>query len=127
MAFVAIFENAARKIRTTIYVWAPNSLRPPRGRTRYVEARLNLSKMRLQVLRRDRYKCRSCNQAGDEITLEMRQIRPSASTIQEMLTLCVHCRNLVDQWNITASSDLEFLERLRRRACCTSETQSRVF
>lgn len=127
MAFVASFENAARKIRTTIYVWAPISLHPPRVRTRYIEGGLNRSKMRLQVLRRDCYKCRGCNQAGDEITLEMRQIQPGASTIEEMLTLCVHCRNLADQWNVTAGSDLEFLERLRRRACSTPEAQSQAF
>jgi DNA-directed RNA polymerase subunit M/transcription elongation factor TFIIS len=126
MAFVASFEDAARKIRTTIYVLAPISVRPHRVRTRYIEARVNSSKMRLQVLRRDRYKCRSCNRAGDEVTLEMRQIRPSASTIEEMLTLCVHCGNLVDQWNLTAGSDLEFLEQLRHRACSTPETQFRT-
>jgi 5-methylcytosine-specific restriction endonuclease McrA len=99
MTFAAPFENVARKIRTTIYVWAPISLRSQRVRTSYTRARMNASKLRLEVLRRDRYRCRNCNRMGDEITLEVRQICPRASTIEEMLTLCVHCRSLAEHWD----------------------------
>jgi len=113
--FAATFENAARKIRTALYVRAPISLRPHRVRTRYKESRPNPSKLRLQVLRRDRYKCRSCDHAGDEITLEVCQIRPCGSTIDEMLTLCVHCRDLAGRWNITASDIRDFLEQFHYR------------
>ena len=115
MTFEAAFVNAARKIQTTIWVWAPISLRPHRVRTRYTEARPNPSKLRLQVLRRDRYRCRNCNRMGDEITLEVSKIRPCAATIEEMLTLCVHCRDLAEQRDITAGNIHGFLELLRDR------------
>lgn len=115
MKLVAPLENVTRKIRTTIYVWAPISLRPQRVGTSQTHARMNPSRIRLEVLRRDCYRCRSCNQLGDEITLEVRQICPGASTIEEMLTLCVHCRNLAKRWNITANSGPEFLGYLQDR------------
>jgi hypothetical protein len=35
---------------------------------------------------------------GDEVTLEIRPIRPGASDIDEMLTLCAHCRDLAEEW-----------------------------
>ena len=126
MKFATSFENVTRRIWTTVHVSSPTTLRPNRVRTRYIEAPVNSSKMRLRVLRRDRYRCRSCSQTGDEITLEVRQIQPSASTIEEMLTLCVHCRNLVNQWNIIANSSLAFLEHLRHRLSAIPGTQSQA-
>lgn len=77
---------------------------------------MNPSRMRLQVLQRDRYRCRGCNRTGDEITLEVRQIRPGATGVDEMVTLCTPCRHLVEQWNIAASSGPEFLLQLWNHA-----------
>lgn len=109
MEFISGVENATRKIRTTICAWTPISLHPPRLRSRHIDTQANPSRMRLQVLRRDRYRCRSCNRVGDEITLEVLPIWPRASTIEEMLTLCVHCKKLFEQWNIKPSIDLGLL------------------
>jgi len=109
MEFISGVENATRKIRTTICAWTPISLHPPRLPIRHIDTLANPSRMRLQVLRRDRYRCRSCNRVGDEITLEVLPIWPRASTIEEMLTLCVHCKKLVEQWNIKPSIDFGLL------------------
>ena len=124
MEFVTSFENNTRRIRTAIHFGGPNRLHPSRPGIRQNDTARNPSKMRLQVLRRDHYRCRSCDQTGDEITLEVRPIRPGASSIEELLTLCAHCRNLVEQWNITASRSPEFLQHLRCQLCSATETQS---
>jgi hypothetical protein len=96
MEFVTNFESAAWKIRTTIGAWASISLLPRRIGVKHYDGRATASRMRLQVLRRDHYRCRNCNRGGDEITLEVRPIRPAATTIEGMLTLCAHCRSLVE-------------------------------
>jgi hypothetical protein len=121
MEFVTSVETATKKIRTTIHAWTPISLHPQR-RFRGIAALANTSRMRLQVLRRDRYKCRGCNLAGDEIILEVQQIRPRASTVDELLTLCVHCRNLAEQRKITTDSAREFLQQLCNWVCSTTKT-----
>jgi 5-methylcytosine-specific restriction endonuclease McrA len=78
------------------------------GTTRHVACRENAqptpSRMRLQVLRRDNYRCRRCNQTGDEITLEVRQIQPGSSSIKKTLTLCAQCRDVVERSKITTCS-----------------------
>jgi 5-methylcytosine-specific restriction endonuclease McrA len=127
MTSVASFENVARQIRTTIYPWPPIPVRPPQAQTSYTRAQMNPSKMRLQVLRRDHYRCRSCNRTGDEITLEVREICPRASTIDEMLTLCAQCRSLVEQRDITASDAHDFLEQLRYWVSSVMVMQSKTF
>jgi hypothetical protein len=53
--------------------------------------------MRLEVLQRDHYRCRRCNKGGDEITPEVCTIREDRANAEEVLTLCVLCRNLVEQ------------------------------
>lgn len=114
MEFVASFENTTRKIRTTVRVWGPPCMYKERDR-------INTSKMRLLVMRRDGYRCRSCGRTGDEITLEVHCIRPAAAEMGEMLALCAHCGNLVNQWCITANSDFEFLDHLQRQARAPSK------
>lgn len=115
MALIVHLESAARKIRTTTCAWTPVFLQPQRLRLKRIATAAKPSRMRLQVLRRDGYECRSCNQTGDEITLEARPIRSHASSIDEMITLCVHCRNVAEQWRISASSTQEFLKQLLDR------------
>jgi len=109
MEFVASFESSGLKIRTTISARTLISLRPQRVQVRHIDGRTNASKMRLQVLRRDHSRCRNCNQPGDEITLEVRPIRPGATTIEEMLTLCARCRSLVERWNSGGKAPLPVL------------------
>ena len=52
------------------------------------------SRLRLQVLRRDRYRCRWCTQAGDEITLEVCQTHADAPDVEGNITLCAYCSAL---------------------------------
>ena len=126
MEFVASFQNATVKIRTTILLSPPILLSPQAIRVRRIDATVNPSWLRLHVLRRDRYRCRCCGQKGDEVTLEVRRIQSSASNIEEMLTLCVHCRRLVEQWNIAATNSSEFLQHLRCQLGSATGTQSQT-
>jgi 5-methylcytosine-specific restriction endonuclease McrA len=68
-----------------------------------MEALTNASKMRLQVLRRDHYKCRVCHWMGDEITLEVHPVCPSAASIDNMFTICARCRNLIETWAVVTA------------------------
>ncbi len=107
MEIIGRFEHAANKIRPTIIRWDSTPQCP-----KYVASSPSPSKLRLCVLLRDHSQCRNCHLPGDEVTLEVRPIRPGASGIEEMLTLCVRCRSLVDDSNITGSNVFEFLQNL---------------
>lgn len=114
MEFVAILQNSTRKIQTRIYL---SSSIPQIRQSLHVEQREalgNPSKVRHYVLRRDHSRCRGCNRMGDEITLEVRRVRPDASDIEDMLTLCVRCRRIAEQCNIAARNCGEFLYLLGR-------------
>jgi 5-methylcytosine-specific restriction endonuclease McrA len=123
MEFVASLQNATRKIRT-MDISSFISLCPQPVQAKQTDASMNPSKMRLHVVRRDHYRCTGCRQMGDEVTLDVRRIQPAASNSEEMLTLCVHCRRPVEQWNIAASIGLEFLQHLRCQLHPTTATQS---
>lgn len=53
---------------------------PPRHPTDSVNAAMSPSGMRLELLRRDHYRCRRCNKGGDEITLEVCAIGQDGQT-----------------------------------------------
>jgi len=124
MELIASFHNTARRIRRAISVPSPSALTFQAIRVEQADACANPSKMRLQVLRRDHFRCRGCGRQGDEITLEVMRILPEASTMEEMLTLCAHCRSLVERWNRTESNVLEILRRLWRQIGSATGTQS---
>ena len=88
-----------RELKQLLSSSAPGHVACHRG------TQLTSSRARLQVLRRDHYRCRRCNQMGDEITLEVRHIRPGASSIEETITLCAHCRDIVEQSNVVCHTD----------------------
>jgi hypothetical protein len=118
--FVVSLRNAARSIRSAIYVLPsiPFYSRPlPVKRW---NASTNPSRMRLFVLHRDHYRCLSCGEGGDEVTLEVRRIQPAASKTEEMLTLCAHCRNVAGQSGISAMQAPEFLRLLRCQLHCAA-------
>ncbi len=54
----------------------------------------NWTWLRMQVVRRDHYRCRECGKPGDEITLEVCQKRLSDGE-RETLSLCATCHRAV--------------------------------
>ncbi len=70
------------------------------------------SKTRLCVLRRDHYRCRGCDTKGDEVTLNIHQIQSETSNIEEKLTLCARCQDIVQRLNLRADRIPEFLQQL---------------
>lgn len=92
MEFVINLHNGAQKIRTSVYMTLTTSMWSPSGREKEIDGSANPSKTRLNVLRRDHFRCRKCGQAGDEITLEVLRTRPEDATIEAMITLCYPCR-----------------------------------
>ena len=61
---------------------------------------LRLLATKPRLLRRDHYRCRACAKEGDEVTLAVQPIQPESSNVEEMLTLCARCQDLVERWDI---------------------------
>ncbi len=53
--------------------------------------------LRLEVLRRDGHRCRSCGNKRDRQSLEATPVRPGDYRLQALVTLCPACRRLIDQ------------------------------
>jgi len=126
MEFVAGLQSTSHKIRTTIDLSFLVSPCPQPFRAKQTDASMTSSMLRLHVMRRDHYRCRGCGKMGDEITLEVRRIKPDASDSNAMLTLCVHCRKLVEQGSLAATSSSEFLQHLRHQLGFATATQSQT-
>src|ERR1017187_5794823 len=114
MEFVVRLQSAIRKIQTTVYLSPPVLLLPPPERFLRTVNSANPSMTRLQVLRRDRYRCRCCGQRGDEITLEVCGIHPNARAVEEMRTLCHRCRNSADEAAIQVAAVPDLSQHLLR-------------
>lgn len=72
------------------------------------------SRLRLRVLRRDRYRCRGCDRRGDEVTLEVYSLTPECFDISQSLTLCVRCSSVSKDLSLAAGNIPELLRRLWR-------------
>jgi hypothetical protein len=70
------------------------------------------TRLRMKVVRQDRYRCRGCDRKGDEVTLEVHRIHPDASDIDGMLALCTNCRELADTFHLSSDGIPDFLRRL---------------
>ena len=68
----------------------------------------------MKIVRRDRYRCRGCDRRGDEVTLEIHQIRPGASDMSGMLALCPRCRQLARAFQLSGDHIPDFLLQLSR-------------
>ena len=53
--------------------------------------------LRLEVLRRDGHRCRSCGKKSDRESLEATPVRPGDYRMHALVTLCPACRSLIDQ------------------------------
>ena len=53
--------------------------------------------LRLEVLRRDGHRCRSCGKKSDRESLEATPVRPGDYRVHAVVTLCPACRSLIDQ------------------------------
>jgi hypothetical protein len=53
--------------------------------------------LRLEVLRRDGYRCRSCGKKGDRSSLEATPVRPGDFRLRAVMTLCPACSSMIDQ------------------------------
>ena len=58
------------------------------------ELQSNWPRLRMRVLHRDRSRCRACDKKGDEVTLCIHLIRPDASGMDAIVTLCIKCSDL---------------------------------
>jgi len=70
------------------------------------------SRRRLQVVRRDRSRCRGCDKKGDEITLEVHAIYPEAHNVDDLLALCTNCLEIATIYQITSHYIADFLRQL---------------
>jgi hypothetical protein len=71
-------------------------------------------RMRLQMLRRDRFRCRACDRQNGEVLLTIHSIRPGLSQTDELLTLCTSCRSLAKHLELNGVDALDFLRELWR-------------
>jgi hypothetical protein len=71
-------------------------------------------RLRMRVLRRDRSRCRGCDKKGDEVTLCIHLIRPDASGMDAMVTLCRKCSDLAIENGLESDVIPHFLRHL----CC---------
>jgi hypothetical protein len=73
-----------------------------------------LSKVRVEVLRRDRYRCRGCDRAGDEITLSIYRLEEGLLQSDRTLSLCARCHEVATDKGLTGQSLPNFLRNLWR-------------
>jgi len=126
MEIVLRLCSAIRKIQTAVSL-APRVRRAaPRERSWRTVNSANPSVMRLQILWRDRYRCRCCGQRGDDVTLEAWRTQPNATAIEQMLTLCHRCRNLADEAVNNVSAVPGFSQLLLRPFCVKPDRFSRI-
>jgi 5-methylcytosine-specific restriction endonuclease McrA len=71
-------------------------------------------RMRSRVLRRDHRRCRGCDRKEGEVALKIHQIRPGASQVEDVLTLCVSCRILARNLELQGLDIPDFLRLLWR-------------
>jgi hypothetical protein len=71
--------------------------------------------LRMQVLRRDHYRCRACDKKGDEITLHVYPIRPLGSQVETMVTLCASCQSLMETLKLNDRLNAVFIFRRGRK------------
>jgi hypothetical protein len=116
MEFSLGIRKVSRSVRSAFFVSPPISLfgqqLDRRSWAEIWDFHSIQPKIRLRILRRDRYRCRGCDKSGDEITLTLHQIQPETSTLEEVLTLCTRCQDLAAQRNLNANYVSEFLRQL---------------
>jgi 5-methylcytosine-specific restriction endonuclease McrA len=71
-------------------------------------------RMRSRVLRRDHRRCRGCDRKEGEVALKIHQIRPGASQVEDVLTLCLSCRILARNLELQGLDIPDFLRLLWR-------------
>jgi hypothetical protein len=87
MRFLACVRLAAREIRAGLpRSPGARSLPASRGDSRYWPW------LRMQVLRRDGYRCCGCGRPGDEITLQICQVKTHRDSTA-LMTLCTTCQS----------------------------------
>ena len=57
----------------------------------------NWPTLRLDVLRRDGHRCRSCGKKSKRESLEATAVRPGDYRMHALVTLCPACKSLIDQ------------------------------
>ena len=118
MEFVFSVFTAARGIRSVINLSLPIPLflqdphKAELKRQKYM--RYKQSRLRLRVLRRDHYRCRGCDQKGDEITLKAQQIHRDSSRSEGFLTLCTPCQHLVQRLDPRSDQIPDVLQQIWR-------------
>lgn len=77
-------------------------------------AHTQFSRLRVKILRRDRFRCRGCDKKGDEITLSFYCLDANAPQQERALTLCVKCHEIATKAQLTGRSLPDFLRNLWR-------------
>jgi hypothetical protein len=103
--FVNIFRHAAQSIRllhTRLLVVLRFYRRPSHTNLPAEEGALagDWPWVRMQVLRRDRYRCLACHREGDEITLNVDAIWSLSSSVDGLITLCEPCHHAAQNLRI---------------------------
>jgi len=78
------------------------------------ELQSNWPRLRMRVLHRDRSRCRGCDKKGDEVTLCIHLIRPDASGMDAIVTLCIKCSDLAIENGLESDVIPHFLRHLWR-------------
>jgi len=116
--FATSFRRTARVIRLLLLAPHPaDSAEGDFGRRLFAEKKehpCEWSRVRMRVLRRDRYRCLGCNAPGDEVTLHVDPIQPAACDVEAMVTLCARCHNLAADLMLSGASNSEFLWSLKQ-------------
>jgi hypothetical protein len=109
----------AKAIRNYWFVLAQSYLNPWRNRSLnrpfLVEPSDNPQgwlRVRTRVLRRDRYRCRGCDRKEGEVTIKIYPINPDASQVKDLVTLCISCRILARNFDLTGIDIPDFLRFL---------------
>jgi hypothetical protein len=76
------------------------------------ELQSNWPRLRMRVLHRDRSRCRGCDKKGDEVTLCIHLIRPDASGMDAIVTLCIKCSDLAIENRLEGDVIPDFLRHL---------------
>lgn len=116
MQFVNVFRLAAQSIRLILAELLVVLRFYRRSRTTPVAegtARTgDWPRVRMHVLRRDRYRCVACHREGDEITLHVDAIRSLALSCGGLITLCEPCHHAAQDLRIAGNNVHGFLRSL---------------
>lgn len=71
-----------------------------------------LARLSRRVLRRDGWRCRGCDKKRNEVALVVHQIRPGTLKLDEAVVLCMPCKAVAEEKNLSGLDTADFLRSL---------------